>query len=196
MADTPNSTPTPVSALPPASSHGRLKWKSQWGFQVATDSRCYYIRESGGSIIAAFIFSVAISVSAAWLGVSVFVSETPTTLGEKGFGVLMFFIAAAFLAILYFSLKRGRWMVVFDRGDAASGTLGEVRYQGGKRLSVERVRSFSTRFCGGSPPRSTVVAELHDGTHASLGPVEIQSWAAHYAQQAATWMGLPFRPGT
>lgn len=186
----------PAQEQAPASGHKRLKWKSQWGFQVATDSRCYYIRESGGSIIAAFIFSVAISVAAGWLGVSVFVSEAPTTLGEKGFGVLMFFIAAAFLAILFFSLKRGRWMVVFDRGDATSGTPGEVRYEGSKRLPVERIRSFSTRSCGGRPPRSTVVAELHDGTHASLGPVEIQSWAAHYAQQAATWMGLPFRPGT
>lgn len=182
---------------PSAAPHkGRLKWKSQWGFQTATDSRCYYIRESGGSIIAAFIFSVAISASAGGLGVSAFVSETPTTLGEKGFGVLMFFIAAAFLAILYFSLRRGRWMVVFDRGDAASGTPGEIRYQGRKRLAVERVRSFSTRSCGGRPPRSTVVAELQDGTHESLGPVEIPSWAAHYAQHAAAWMGLPFRPGS
>lgn len=189
-------THTPVSATGPASSQGRLKWKSQWGFHVAMDSRCLYIRESGGSIIAAFIFSVAISASAGWLGMSVFVSETPTTLGEKGFGVLMLLIAAAFAAILFFSLRRGRWMVVFDRGDPASGTPGEVRYQGGKRLPAERIRSFSTRSCGGSPPRSTVVAELHDGNHESLGPVEIQSWAAHYAQQAATWMGLPFRPGT
>lgn len=177
-----------------ASGQGRLKWKSQWGYQVATDSRCLYIRESGGSILAAFIFSVAISAAAGCLGMSVFLSETPTTAGEKAFAVLMLGVTAVFATILIFSLRRGRWMLVYDRG--GPGAPAEIRYRQNQRLAAERVRAFSTRACGGRTPQSTVVAELHDGTQVGLGPVSSAAWTAHYAQQAAIWMGLPFRPGT
>ncbi len=183
MAD---KTPTPAPDL----SH--LTWKSEWEFQVATDSRCLYIRESSGSIFAASVFTAGIVGTAGYLSWSIFFPETPNTLGEKAFGGLMLFVAGFFAWIPWLTLKRGRWMVVFDRGEPASGIQGEIRYQG-KSLPAERVRGFSTRSCGGSPPRSTVVAELHDGTPVSVGPVSISTWPAHYAQQAATWMGLPFR---
>ena len=184
MADATPTTPT--------SDLSQLTWKSEWEYQVATDNRCLYIRESSGSMLAASVFTIAIVGTAGYLSWSVLVPETPNTLGEKAFGVLMLFVAAFFAYIPWLTLKRGRWMVVFDRGEPASGIPGEIRYQG-KSLSAERVRGFSTRSCGGSPPRSTVVAELHDGTHVGLGPIGISTWPAHYAQQAATWMGLPFR---
>jgi hypothetical protein len=48
---------------------------------------------------------------------------------------------------------------------------------------------------GGRMPRRVVVAELHDGTRELLGPEGVLTWADHWAQQAATWMGLPFKRG-
>ena len=103
----------------------------------------------------------------------------------------MLVVAGVFAFLPWLVLRRGRWMVVYDRGEP--GVPAEIRYNG-KRLPAERVRSFSTRATSGSSmPRSTVVAELHDGTYEALGPICASTWTAHYAQQAATWMGLPFR---
>lgn len=172
----------------PTTNMRKLSWKSQVGAQVASDDRCLYMREGMGSIIGAAIFSMAIVGSAGYLGVSILV--TPCSLVEKAFGVFMLLVAAVFVYIPWVTLRRGRWMVVYDRG--VPGTPGEIRCQG-KSLPVASVRSLSTRFCGGSMPRSTVVAELHDGTYVSLGPVCGATWPAHYAQQAAAWLGLPYR---
>lgn len=174
---------------PNTSDVSRLVWKSHWGYQVANDSRCLYMRESGGSMVAALVFSVAIASSAGWLGLSVFFVQE--TIPEKAFRVFMLFVAAVFIYIPWLTLRKGRWMIVYDRGEP--GTTGEIRYSG-KRLPVEKVRSLSTRNVGGSPPRSIVVAEFHDGTHEVLGPCGISTWPAYYAQQGTAWMGLPFRP--
>lgn len=167
---------------------GSLKWKSQWGYQTAYDSTCYYIRESGGSIIAAFVFSVAIAGSSGFLGVKTLV--TPGTWGEKAFGVLMVIVASVFGYILVHWMRRPRWMNVYDRG--RPGVPAEIRYQE-KRLPADRVRSLSTRAVGGKTPQRTVVAELKDGKTVALGPTMNSTWPDHYAQEAATWMGLPYR---
>jgi hypothetical protein len=42
-------------------------------------------------------------------------------------------------------------------------------------------------------PQRIVVAELHDGTFETVGPSGVSTWPDHWGQQAATWMGLPFR---
>jgi hypothetical protein len=123
------------------------------------------MREGMVSIVAGAIFAVAITGSAGFLGVSILFSQKQTTVAEKAFGVFMLFVAAFFVFLCWLSLRRGRWMVVYDRGEP--GTPGEIRYNG-KRLPVDRVRGFSTRNVGGKMPRSSVVAELHDGTLLSL----------------------------
>lgn len=143
-------------------------------------------------MIAAWIFSIAIVGASGWMAVNLFLFSPEKTLMEIAFGALMLLIAAVFVYIPWLTLRNGRWMVVYDRGNPDSGIPGEIRYKD-KRLSADRVRSFSTRSCGGNPPRSSVVAELHDGTCEWLGPISNSTWPAHYAQQAATWMGLPFR---
>jgi hypothetical protein len=81
-------------------------------------------------------------------------------------------------------------MIAYDHGEP--GTPGEIRLNG-KQLPVERVRCLSTRSAGGSTPRYMVVAVLHDGTYESLGAIGFLTWTAQFGQQAATWMGLPFR---
>ena len=110
------------------------------------------------------------------------------------FGVLMLVVAAMFAFVLVYSVRRGRWMLVYDRGE--SGRSGEI-IKHGKRLPAERVRALSTRTAGGGAmPRRIVVAELHDGSFEALGPSGVSTWPDHWGQNAATWMGLPFRRGT
>jgi hypothetical protein len=82
-------------------------------------------------------------------------------------------------------------MIVYDRG--GPGVPGEIRLNG-KRLPLESVRCLSTRSAGGSTPRHMVVAELHDGKYEALGAIGFYTWTVQFGQQAATWMGLPFRP--
>lgn len=190
----PSNSSSPSDSVPaPVSNLRKLKWQSQWGYQTATDSQCYYIRESSGSMIAAWIFSIAIVGASGWMAVNLFLFTPGKTWMEIGFGLLMLLVAAVFIYIPWLTLRKGRWMVVHDRG--APGIPGEIRYQG-KRLPADRVKSFSTRSCGGNPPRSSVVVELHDGSVQYVGPIDSSTWPAHYAQQAATWMGLPFRHGS
>lgn len=141
-------------------------------------------------MIAGAVFSVALALSAGWLGVWLLLTQT--TVGARAFAGLMLVVAAVFVYVIWSSARRGRWMIVYDRGQP--GVLGEIRdYE--RRLPAERVRSLSTRPFGGSiaMPKHTVVAELHDGTFEVLGPSGVSTWPAHWGQQAATWMGLPFR---
>jgi hypothetical protein len=174
---------TPVSAL------RRLPWQAQGGFQVVTDGTCLYMREGVGSMIAGVVFAVVLGLSAG--GYGGWLLLTQTTVIAWAFAGLMFVVAAVFAFVLCYSARRGRSMIVYDRGQP--GAPGEIRYDG-KHLPAERVRSLSTRPFGSSPmPRHVVVAELHDGTFEVLGPSGVSTWPAHYGQQAATWMGLPFR---
>ncbi len=176
-------TPTPSATY-----LKRLKWPGQGGFQVANDDRYLYMRESAFSIVSGVIFGVLISGTSGVCGVWALLTDK--TVGGRAFGVFLLLVAAFFIWIMWFSARRGRWMIVYDRGQP--GSPGTIHYQK-KRLSAERIRGFSTRYCGGSTPSYTVVAELHDGTHEVLGPVGISTWPAHWGQQAANWMGLPFR---
>ncbi|MBC7894301.1 MAG: hypothetical protein H7066_02755 [Cytophagaceae bacterium] len=168
-----------------------LRWESQCGFQVVTHGTCYYIRESPGSLIAGIVFGVVLAIPSG--GYGVWLLLTDGTIGGRVFAAMLLLVSAVFTFLLWSSARRGRWMLVYDRGQP--GVPGEIRHSG-KRLPVERVRSLSTRSTGGSPPRSTVVAELHDGTYESLGPIGLLTWPAYWGQQAATWMGLPFRHST
>lgn len=177
----------------PASELSRLPWQAQGEYQVATDSTCLYIREGSGSVIAGFVFSAVSALTASWWGGWLLLTQTPVM--TKAFGGFMLLVAAAFAYVIYSSVRRGRLMIVFDRGHP--GVPGEIRYRG-QCLSLERVRSLSTRQAGGrsSAAKSLVVAELHDGTHEVVGPCSVSTWPAHYAQQAATWIGIPFRHST
>lgn len=167
----------------------KLDWKSQSGFQVANDASCLYMRESTGSVIAGFVFSVVFAVPTGVYGVWLLITNPVG--GSRVFAGLLLLVSAVFSFVLWSSLRRGRWMIVYDRGGA--GTPAEIRFNGGKRLAASRVRSLSTRSVGGSMPKSSVVAELHDGKYEWLGPVGVSTWPVHWGQQAATWMGLPFR---
>jgi hypothetical protein len=169
----------------------RLSWRKDGEFQLATDHRCLYIRESAGAIASGVIFCLLIVPSAGWLGITTL--RTSTAVGELAFGALMLLVASVFTYIPWTFMRKGRWMVTFDRGEP--GVPGEIRYRQ-NRLPVHQVRSLSTRGVGGKMPRSTVVAELHDGRHEALGPVSVQAWATHYGQHAASWMGIPFRPSS
>lgn len=168
-----------------------LSWKRAGSFQVAWDERYYCIREGMGSIIAGFVFGVLISASAGWLGVSILffpeLAKSGGTLGEKAFAGFMLLVAAVFLWIVVSCLRRGRWMVVFDRQ-----APGEIRTNT-TCVPVAKVRAFSTRSVGGKMPRSTVVVELHDGKWESVGPVDMAGWTANFAQHAANWLGVPYR---
>jgi hypothetical protein len=168
----------------------KLAWKSEWGFQTVMHGSCYCIRETAGSIVAGAIFGVVLGAGSAVFGVWMIMTQPLATLAEKGFAGLMFVLAAVFLGLMWVSLRRGRWMLVYDRGQA--GVPGEIRSRG-KRIPASRVRFLSTRFCGGKMPQYSVTAELDDGSYEWLGPMRIQSWADHYAQTAAAWMNLPFR---
>lgn len=168
-----------------------LSWKGAGGFKVAWDDRYYCIREGMGSIIAGVIFSVAIFASAGWLGISILffpeVSKSTGSLGEKAFAGLMLLVAAVFLWVVVSCLRRGRWMVVFDRqapGEILTNTT---------RVPVAQVRALSTRMSGGRTPQSYVVAELHDGKVESVGPVASVAWGPQFAQHAAGWLGVPYR---
>jgi len=177
-------TTTPDSAL------DRLTWQAQGGYQVATDGTCFYFRDGEGPLarILGFVFGVAVALSAGGYGGWLLLSDP--TIGAKAFGCLLLVIGAVFAYVVWSSAGRRRWMIAYDRG--GPDVPGEIRYDG-KRLPVERVRCLSTRSIGGDIPKSLVVAELHDGTYEMLGPMGASTWPAHYGQQAATWMGLPFR---
>jgi len=168
----------------------RLSWQAQGEYQAATDGTCFYFRDREGPVarFLGFLFGGAVTVSAG--GYGGWLLLTDPTIGAKVFGCLLLLVGAVFAAVVWSSVGRGRWVIVYDRG--GPGAPGEIRYDG-KRLPVERVRCLSTRSIGGDMPRSTVVAELHDGTFEMLGPSGVSTWPAHYGQQAATWMGLPFR---
>jgi hypothetical protein len=169
----------------------KLSWKGEGGYQVAQDGSRYYLREGAGSMIAGIVFGVVIGGFAGVYGVWLLVTEND--LSSKLFAVLMLLVAAVFAAILIHSARRGRWMLVYDRGEP--GRPGEIIVQG-KRLPAERVRAFSTKSSGGGTmPTRTVVAELHDGSVEILGPSGVSTWSDHWGQHAATWMGIPFRRG-
>ena len=174
----------------PAADSGRLRWQSQGGYQVATDGSCFYIRESGGSMIAGGVFATVFAVGG--LGYGGHLLMTDATAGGRVFGCLCLLVGAVFGCVLWSCVRNGRWMIVYDRG--GPGAPAEIRFRR-KRLPAERIRSISTRHSGGSAgmPQRIVVAELHDGTFEILGPSGVSTWADHWGQQAATWMGLPFR---
>ncbi|MBC7821313.1 MAG: hypothetical protein IAG10_30875, partial [Planctomycetaceae bacterium] len=136
-----------------------LDWKSEWGFQSASDERRFYIRESAGSIIAGVVFGVILAIPTGVYGV--WVLFTDKTQGSWVFAVMLLLISAVFTSLLVFSARRGRWMVVYDRGEP--GVPGEIRI-GGKRLAADRVRSLGVHHCnpGTESPRFMVVAYLHD----------------------------------
>jgi hypothetical protein len=174
-----------------AGSHARrLRWQSQWGFQTAADGSCYYIRESGGSMIAGGVFATVFAVGG--LGYGGHLLMTDATAGGRVFACLCLLVGAGFACVLVSCVWNGRWMIVYDRGGPSAPA--EIRFRK-KRLSADRIRSISTRHSGGSAgnPQRIVVAELHDGTFEILGPSGVSTWPDHWGQQAATWMGLPFR---
>ena len=175
---------TPVPTL------DHLSWQPLGEYQMATDGTCFYMRETTGSMIAGAVFGVVIGGGMGVCGVWALLTDK--TVAGRVFAAVMFLVAALFASILWYSARRGRWMIVYDRG--GPGVPGEIRYNG-KCLPVERVRCLSTRSSGGSSsmPERTVVAELHDGTVEVLGPGGVLTWGAHYGQQAAAWMGLHFR---
>ena len=181
-----------MEPAPPSTDLNELTWQWQGGVHVANDGRCLYMRESVTSMVAAAIFCTAIVVSSGWLSIEIF--RKYHTVGETLFGILLLIITAVFIYIPWLTIRHGRWMITYDRGvPGTPGTPGEIRRSNAKTLPTTFVRGLSTRSVGGNPPRRTVVAELVDGTCESLGPVGISTWPAHLAQQAATWMGLPFR---
>jgi hypothetical protein len=185
-----SANPTPATA---GSDSGQLRWQSQWGWQTATDGACYYIRESGGSMIAGAIFGTVFAVGGLAYGGQLLL--TGTEWSARVFGCLCLLVGAVFACVLWSCVRNGRWMIVYDRG--GPGAPAEIRVRK-KRLPVERIRSISTRHSGGSGsmPQRIVVAELHDGTFETLGPSGVSTWPDHWGQQAATWMGLPFRRST
>jgi hypothetical protein len=172
----------------PTPNLSKLTWKSDCGFQVATGGTCLYMRESAGSIVAGVIFGVGIAGTSAACGVWALVTQKE--LSGRGFGVFLLLIAAFFFWLMWTTARRGRWMVVYDRGDA--GRPGEILYQV-KRIAAEKLKSTSTRWTGGNPPRRTVAAELHDGTVVMLGPVGLATWPGYWGQMAANWLGVAFR---
>jgi hypothetical protein len=182
-----------AAPTPPASDLDHLPWQTLGEYQVVTDGTCYYMRERKESLlskISGLVFGVLVVLSAGGYGGWLLLTQTEVS--ARVFGSLMLLVAAVFASVVWFSARRNRWMIVYDRGQP--GAPGEIRY-GGKRLPVERVRSLSTRMSGGSlaMPQTIVVAELHDGTLEVLGPSGVSTWPAHYGQHAAAWMGLPFR---
>ncbi|MES2597540.1 MAG: hypothetical protein V4662_19485 [Verrucomicrobiota bacterium] len=179
----------PTHPTPPPS---RLTWKRDGEYQRASDHRCLCFRESTGSMIGASIFCVAIVGSAGWMAVQLLL--TGESLAEKACSLLFFLIVAVFIYIPWLTIRGGRRVVIFDRGEP--GIPGEIRLNE-KSLPAASVKCLSTRSAGGggrSMPRNMVVAEMQDGTVQTVGLVSVSTWTAHYAQEAANWMGLTFRP--
>ncbi|GEP43901.1 hypothetical protein [Brevifollis gellanilyticus] len=173
----------------PSAPSSRLTWKRDGEYHRASDHRYLCFRESTGSMIGASIFCVAIVGSAGWMAVQLLL--TGESLIEKACSLLFILIVAVFLYIPWVTLRSGRFLLVFDRGEP--GTPGEIRLKG-KTLPVASVKCLSTRFAGGgSMPRHMVVAEMQDGTVETLGLVSVSTWPAYYGQEAANWMGLTFR---
>jgi hypothetical protein len=181
---------TPVSDL------DRLPWQAQGEYLVVTDGTCLYVREGKGSVIWRIVFSAVLALSASGYGGRLLLTQA--TVMSRTVGGLMLVGAAVFACVVWSSARRGRWMIVYDRGSGRPGAAGEIRYGGGRCLPADRVRCLSTRPNGGSiaMPRRLVVAELHDGTFEAVGPSSVSTWPDHYARQAASWMGLPYRDST
>lgn len=176
---------TPTTPQP---SLNRLRWQKLGEYETVTDGTCLYLRESAGSIIAGAVFSTLFSLLG--IGYGGWVLFTDRTAGSWIFACLLLLVGTLFTWVFWSSVRRGRWMIVYDRG--GPGTPGEIRLNG-KRLPVERVRCLSVRSVGGSTPRHAVFAELHDGTYEGLGAIGFLTWTTQFGQQAAAWMGLPFR---
>lgn len=178
-----------------------LEWKTQGAYELAGDGRCLYVRESGESVIWGTLFGLALMAGAGFLGWRLLGQEAT---GSKAVGIGMLVVAAALAGVAVWQvlgaigLTRARTrspLVVFDRGGTGGG--GEIRFAG-RSVAADRVRSLSTRPAEGGQTyemlRRVVVAELHDGTEEMLGLHATSNWPAHYAQQGAQWMGLPYRP--
>lgn len=157
---------------------------------MATGGSCLYVREGLASMIGGTVCALVFGAGGAAYGVWLLLTEREA--GALAFAGLMFLTSGLFSWLTFSWARRGPWMVVYDRGQP--GVPGEIRGHG-YRMGVARVRSLSTRQLGSSDSSHgrIVVAELHDGKVVQLGPSGIWTFAAEFGQEAATWMGLPFR---
>ncbi len=164
-----------------------LNWQSEAGYQTATDSDCLYIRESPSSRFAGLIFCLILVV----VGVTCAIWAFTQPQGDSWIvGIFASAIALTFLLVLIFSVRQSPWMIVYDRA------AGEIRYRN-KVLKAANVRSITVREIGtGSQSLSnrTVFAELHSGPAEALGPTGPVTSAHRWAQSAAEWMGLEYKP--
>lgn len=140
-------------------------------------------------MVAGLFFGTVMSVGLGICGVFMMMEK-----GNDGkfAGAFVLLLGLFFGFLMVISLKPGRWLITYDRGTGEPGSVGEIRFRK-LRISADRVRCITTQSSGGNPPKRTVSAEMHDGTYQSLGPVGSSTWPAHWAKQAADWMGLPYR---
>jgi hypothetical protein len=182
------SNPTP---LPTAAELRRLQWRKDGGVLFATEGTCLYMRETSGSVISGLIFGTLLCLGLGGSGVKMLMEPAGTD--GKWFGGFAVLLGLFFGLLVVVCLRRGRWVIVYDRGSGQPGSSGEIRYRGG-RLAADRIRCLTTTSCGGgSMPNRMVTAELHDGTRHWPGPTGVSTWPGHWAKQAADWMNLPYR---
>jgi hypothetical protein len=165
-----------------------LRWQSEGQFQIATDGTRLHMQKGAGVIVFDFLMVLAGGLMCGVGGVYLVCTETAVS--SRLFAGLLLLISTFFFWLFAQNTKRGRWNVVYERG--GPGVPAEIRYWG-RRLAADRVRCFTTRYSGGRVPTFAVIAELHDGTHQLAGPDAVGAWADHFGQQAANWLGLPFR---
>lgn len=178
-----------------------LDWKVQGPYEVASDGRRLCVRETLGSEVLGTIVGVVLMGGLAFGGWRMLLWAG---LGWKIVGVVLILLAAFMLAVALRQVLGAIGLihaptriplVVFDRGD---GSVPAGIEFAGRRLAVSDVRCLSTRpsTYGGrhTPIRHIIVAELHDGAESIIGLDNRPDWTAHYAQQGAQWLGLPYRP--
>jgi hypothetical protein len=142
-------------------------------------------------MISGIVFGLIIGGGGVGTGIWTFTTQRGAD--AVGFGIVVTVIGLFFLLLLFFTARRGIWSLVYDRGDAQLGRVGEIRYRGG-RIGADEVQWLSTRDYGGNVPRGGVVAVLKNGKVEALGPIGVLTWPEHWAKMAADWMQLPYQP--
>lgn len=162
-----------------------LKWKNQCGYESASHGTCLYFRETRFSKIAGFIFGSVLCVAGVVCGTMMLLE---TDKSGSWFGIVAIVIGLLFGVLMFVTLRKGPWFIVYDRGSNGDG---HIRTQD-KTIPLSSIHSMGAQQIGGNPPQSMVIARLHDGKTETIGPSGTSTWPAHWAHMAAEWMGVAY----
>ena len=178
-----------LSLPEPSTYAAKMIYVNHGGFLFGTYGSCLIVRESNASRISGFIFGAIFGLGGVVFAGWAFMR--PET-SSKVFGGLSLLVGLLFIAVVWSSLKKGPWMVTYDRGTGPTDPAAEIRYRE-KSIPVRDVQYLTATSAGGTGmAQYMVVAKLRSGKVEVIGPTGVSTWPYHWAKLAADWVGVPF----